>query len=99
MSGVDVHISMSGLPQMDRHQNEIHRNPVTHQEQNASLAQREAVRRTEMPAEPDEIDKKKVDSQNSRGRRRTRKRARAGSEEAGSEPGGDDRTQIIDLRI
>jgi hypothetical protein len=66
MSGVNVQISMTNLTQVDRHQSDIHRLPGTHQEQNAALLQNAAHRRIAMPVEPDEIEKKSIDTNDKR---------------------------------
>jgi hypothetical protein len=61
MDSVNVNFSVNNLPQMDRHQSEIHRTPVVHQDQNARSAEDEAAMRLSMPVETDAVEKKNVD--------------------------------------
>jgi hypothetical protein len=66
MSGVNVQISTTNLTQVDRHQNDLHRLPGTHQEQNAALFEGAAHRRIAMPVEPDTIEKKNIDQEHNK---------------------------------
>ncbi|MBN2036818.1 MAG: hypothetical protein JW768_08765 [Chitinispirillaceae bacterium] len=61
MSEVNVRISMANLTQMDRHQSEVHRSPIVHQEQNLEAHRNEAARRLMAPVEPEKTDGKTVD--------------------------------------
>ena len=61
MSEINMQLSVTQLTQMDRHQNDAHRTPTIHQEQNAQLAHEEATRRLAMPVEPDTVEKKRID--------------------------------------
>lgn len=69
MSGVNVNVSVNNLPQIDRHQNDIHKNPVVYQEQNAKIASDENQKKLSMPVETEatqgkiiETNQKKEDS-------------------------------------
>lgn len=62
MSGVNVQISMTNLTQVDRHQNDLHRMPGVHQEQNAQIAHEAAQKRIQMPVEADAVEKKRIDA-------------------------------------
>lgn len=64
MSSVNVQVSVSNLVQMDKPQNEIHKNPVVNQEQNAQIARHEAAKRVNMPVEPDKTEGKKINAEN-----------------------------------
>lgn len=63
MSGL-TNISISNLPQIDHHQDDIHRGPIINQEQNAQIHKSEAERRISMPVEPDKTEGKSVDVRN-----------------------------------
>jgi len=76
MSGINVQISMTNLTQVDRHQNDIHRLPATHQDQNAAIVQADAHKRVSMPLEPDATEKKNIDPENSRKENNRRKNKR-----------------------
>jgi alkaline phosphatase len=49
MSSVNVNISVNNLPQFDRHQNDIHKNPIINQDQNAKIANNEIAQRMNKP--------------------------------------------------
>jgi alkaline phosphatase len=53
MSSVNVNISVNNLPQLDRHQNDIHKNPIVNQDQNAKIANNEIAQRMNMPVQVD----------------------------------------------
>jgi hypothetical protein len=53
VSEFDLHVTMSNLSQLDRHQNEAHKTPIVHQEQNAQRTEEELQQRTTMPVAPD----------------------------------------------
>jgi len=62
MSSVNVNLSVTNLPNIDRHQNDIHKNPIINQEQNAKIAHNELSRKLSMPVEAESTEGKKVDS-------------------------------------
>lgn len=62
MSGVNFNISVSNLPQMDRHQDDIHHGPVINQQQNAQLNKSEVSQKLSMPVEPEHTEGKTVDT-------------------------------------
>ena len=66
MSDVNLHISMTNLTRLDAHQNDLHKNPIVHQEQNAQMAEDEAVQRMNMPVEPNEVEEKRIDPEDKR---------------------------------
>ena len=95
-----MQISVTHLTQMDRHQNDAHRSPVVHQQQNAQMAQEEATRRMNMPVEPDAIEKKNIDpdrEKNDRNEKRKRRREQMHLQEPSpaAGPGG---ASLIDLQ-
>ncbi|MDO5576396.1 MAG: hypothetical protein Q4F84_04900, partial [Fibrobacter sp.] len=77
MSGFNL-ISEVNLPQMDRHQNDIHRNPVINQDQNAHIAKNEAQQKLSKPVEPEKMDKKSIDPKQKREEKRKNKREKLG---------------------
>jgi hypothetical protein len=94
-----MHISVSQLPQIDRLQNDSHRFPVVHQEQNAQTADSELTRRMAMPVEPDAIEKKQIDPERKKDERngRGRKRKNADQQVTDRQPGRQNGTSFIDL--
>jgi hypothetical protein len=76
VSEFDLHVTMSNLSQLDRHQNEAHKTPIVHQEQNAQRTEEELQQRTTMPVAPDEIEKKNINPDDRRSSRRDKKRDR-----------------------
>ena len=73
MSGFNL-ISEINLTQMDRHQNEIHRNPVVNQEQNANIAKNETQQKLNKPTETDKPEKKSIDPKQKREEKQRKKR-------------------------
>jgi hypothetical protein len=59
MSGVNVNVSVSNLPQIDRHQNDVHKNPVVNQDQNAKIANNEMTLKLTRPGEAESAQGKK----------------------------------------
>lgn len=80
MNNIDFHASLHNLTQMDRHQHDLTRLPLAHQEQNAEIARDDAAKRTDMPVEPDEAEGKNVDPEDRRHERRNSRR-RSGAKE------------------
>jgi hypothetical protein len=74
VSEFNLNISVSTLPQVDRLQNDTHRLPVVHQQQNALSTQEEMIRRMSMPLEPDNIEKKNIDPEKKHSERNSRKK-------------------------
>ncbi|MBD3315536.1 MAG: hypothetical protein GF344_07090 [Chitinivibrionales bacterium] len=62
MNSMDMQASVHNLSQLDRHQNEAHRMPVEHQDQNADKVLQENVAKMRMPVEADKAEGKKTDS-------------------------------------
>jgi len=84
MSSVNVNISVNNLPQLDRHQNDIHKNPIVNQDQNAKIANNEIAQRMNMPVEVEHSEGQKVDPNQKRleeERRKKQKRERQGDQE------------------
>ena len=73
MSGFNL-ISEINLTQMDRHQNEIHRNPVVNQEQNSNIAKNETQQKLNKPTETDKPEKKSIDPKQKREEKQRKKR-------------------------
>jgi len=101
MSEINMQISVTQLTQIDRHQNDAHRTPTVHQEQNMQASQQEAAHRLNMPVQPDVIEKKKVDRGIKRGdgneRRKKRPRHQVEKEHLASSTDGG--SSLIDLRV
>lgn len=76
MDSVNVNFSVNNLPHMDRHQSDIHRMPVVHQDQNATMAEHEAEKRLTMPVEADEVEKKNVDPDDKKGQQQSKEDAK-----------------------
>lgn len=74
MSGVNVNISVSGLPHYDRHQDNAHQRPVINQQQNAQIVNSEITQRITRPVEPDHAEGKIVDGREKVTRQKSRKR-------------------------
>ncbi|MBD3420017.1 MAG: hypothetical protein GF398_07880 [Chitinivibrionales bacterium] len=66
MNGIDFHGSMHNLTQMDKHQQDGSKMPVVHQNQNAQAAEQEALKRLDMPLEPDESEGKDINPDENR---------------------------------
>ncbi|HEX3019053.1 MAG TPA: hypothetical protein VHP36_02075 [Chitinispirillaceae bacterium] len=58
MSGVDVNISVSNLPHLDRHQDDINHRPVINQQQNAHIMSSEVSQKIIMPVEVEQSEGK-----------------------------------------
>ncbi|MBN1309122.1 MAG: hypothetical protein JXA18_14455 [Chitinispirillaceae bacterium] len=99
MSEINMQLSITQLTQMDRHQNDAHRTPTVHQEQNAQLAQEEATRRLAMPVEPDTVEQKRIDPEGKRNERKEqRKKRRREGAQTEQRPRQRDGSSLIDLR-
>ena len=61
MNTINLQASANNLPQMDRHQTDAHRTPVSDQVQNAAIADAEHARRLQQAVQPDQTDGKNVD--------------------------------------
>jgi hypothetical protein len=61
MDGVNVNVSVSNLPQIDRHQNDAHKNPIVNQDQNAKIANNEISLKLTRPGEVESTQGKNVD--------------------------------------
>ena len=61
MNGVNVNVSVSNLPQIDRQQNDIHKNPTVNQDQNAKIANSEIDQKLTRPVEPGSTQGKNID--------------------------------------
>lgn len=84
MSSVNVNISVNNLPQFDRHQNDIHKNPIVNQDQNAKIANNEIAQRMNMPVGVEHSEGQKVDPNQKRledERRKKHKKARRDDQE------------------
>lgn len=100
MSGMNVQISLTGLSQVDRHQNDIHRTPVIHQDQNAAIMQADAHKRMSMPVEPDAAEKKSVDPDDRRRESGKRRKKRTSSAKKEIPPDlTRDHDHLIDLQV
>lgn len=61
MNSALVQISVNNVPNVDRISTADTKNPIVYQEQNADLANHEALRKTLMPVEPEQIENKNID--------------------------------------
>lgn len=66
MNGVNVNVSVSNLPQIDRQQNDIHKNPSVNQDQNAKIANNEISQKLTKPSEAESTQGKNVDQNQKR---------------------------------
>lgn len=80
MNTVNVNVSVNNLPQFDRHQNDIHKNPTVFQDQNAKIAQGEIEHKLQMPVETEAADGKKVDSKQKKEEQSAKKKQHKGSQ-------------------
>jgi hypothetical protein len=64
MNSVNVHVSVVNLPQIDRHQNDIHKNPIINQGQNAHIARTEAEKKLLKPNQADSAEGKNININN-----------------------------------
>jgi hypothetical protein len=62
MNSVDMQASMNNLTQLERHQNEMHRGPVTHQAHNAQSYVQHAQHSAQAPSQPQKSQGKGVDA-------------------------------------
>lgn len=60
MSGVNVHVSVNNLPQIDRHQNDMHKNPIVNQDQNSKIAQNELSKKLSIVVEAESTQGKTI---------------------------------------
>ncbi len=84
MSSVNVNISVNNLPQFDRHQNDIHKNPIVNQDQNAKIANNEIAQRLNMPVEVEQGKGQLIDPNQKRleeERKKKQKKERRGDQD------------------
>lgn len=62
MSGVNINISLSGLPHFEPHQDKIHQGPVVNQQQNAQIVNSETLQRISRPVEAEHPEGKIIDT-------------------------------------
>ncbi len=100
MSGVNVNISVSGLPHFDRHQDDAHQKPVINQQQNAQIANSEITQRVTRPVEVDHTEGKIIDGRQkiTRQKNRKRKRSRNTREEVSKKNGRRDDGHFVDIK-
>jgi len=101
MGEINLHLSVSNLPQVDRLHNETHRAPIVHQDQNVHEVNRELNRRVNMPVEADTIEKKGVDPDDRGSNRDNKKKKRRHTDDKRQDPpdmtsGG---RSLIDVRV
>jgi len=80
MSSVNVNVSVTNLPQFERHQNDIHKNPIVNQDQNAKIAQNELDRKMKMPVEAEHTEGKLIDPNQKREEKKKNKKKRIPSD-------------------
>jgi hypothetical protein len=95
MDSVNVNVSVTNLPQIDRHQNDIHKNPIVSQDVNAKIIQGENEHKMQMPVQTAAADGKNVDPKQKREEAPGKKKSQKISltrhnEKKGSDRHGDD---------
>lgn len=101
MGEINVNLSVSNLPQVDRYHNESHRAPIVHQDQNIHEVNRELNRRVNMPVEADTIEKKGIDPDDRRSNHDNKKKRRRRTDDKRQEPPDmtSDGRSLIDVRV
>ena len=61
MNSLNLQAVVNNVPVVDRVSQDIHRLPVAHQQQTATMASDQAIHRSQMPNEADALGGKKVD--------------------------------------
>lgn len=99
MSGVDVNVSVSGLPHFDHHQDNAHQKPVINQQQNSQIVNSEIAQRLTRPVEVDHAEGKIIDGKQKivRQKDRKRKRSRSFNGDASEKSGRRDDGHFLDI--
>jgi hypothetical protein len=74
MGNGNVPVSLNNVTQMDKHQNDTHKNPIVNQEQNAQLENSRRMQRLNKPVAPEQLRGKNVDPDNKKEEDRKKKR-------------------------
>jgi hypothetical protein len=100
MSGVNVNVSVSNLPQIDRHQNDIHKNPAVNQDQNARIAHDEMSLKLTRPSEAESTQGKNVDPNQKKDEpsKKTKFKKKAVKESIKKVPKSNDEGYIVDFQ-
>ncbi len=100
MSGVNVNISVSGLPHYDRHQDNAHQKPIINQQQNAQIVNSEITQRISRPVEVDHAEGKIIDGRQkiTRQKSRKRKKLRSSQKEATQRKDRHDDGHFVDIQ-
>lgn len=100
MSGVEVNISVSGLPHFNRHQDDAHQKPVINQQQNAQIVNSEISQRITKPVEVDHAEGKIIDGRQKiiRDKNRKRKKSRSFQEETSKKNNRRDDGHFVDIK-
>jgi hypothetical protein len=62
MNSIDMQASLNNLTHLERHQDEVHRGPVTHQAHNAQSYVQQARHSAQAPSQPQKSQGKGVDA-------------------------------------
>lgn len=100
MSGVNVNVSVSNLPQIDRHQNDIHKNPAVNQDQNSKIANNEMSLKLTRPGEAESTQGKNVDPNQKRDElsKKAKSKKKKVKEAVKKEPKSNDEGYIVDFQ-
>lgn len=100
MSGVNVNISVSGLPHFDRHQDDAHQRPVINQQQNTQIVNSEIAQRITRPVEVDHAEGKIIDSRQkvTREKKKKGKRSRRSQRRASEKSERRDDGHFVDIQ-
>lgn len=76
MSEININLSVSNIPNVDRLHNETQRTPLVHIEQNAQKVTEEFSKIVEMPVEIERMEKKSVDPEDRKIREEEKRKKR-----------------------
>lgn len=100
MNGVNVNVSVSNLPQIDRHQNDVHKNPAVNQDQNAKIANSEISLKLARPGEAESTQGKNVDPNQKKDEssKKNKSKKKLIKDIAEKEPKSNDEGYIVDFQ-
>lgn len=101
MSGVNINISLSGLPHFDHHQDKIHQGPVINQQQNAQIVNSEILQRISKPVEVDHPEGKIIDTGKNiaKSKDKKKRKSKKDSKKALKEPCKRDDGHFVDIQV
>jgi len=102
MNSVNVNISVTNLPQIDRHQSDLHRTPVVHQTKNGEIARDQLELQARITSDAKKAEGKNVDPKDRKKEkgRQAKKAQRMSAEqpEAPNRPERADNGSLIDIQ-